>query len=372
MRATIQKLRMLRGMLNGERAEVGPAYVVLDLTRRCNTICVGCYYHCVQERTPTPGDHSVRDLPTAMLQRLADELGDLGTREIFLLGEGEPLLHSGYFDVVAAFKRRGMMVRTFSNGTLLDDDTCRRLVDSGLDTLLVSVWAVTEDEHRANHPGITLTHLQKRRDGVRRLTDAKRRAGSRTPRLRLQFIVNRHNFTNVDGRVDFAVASGCEEVGFGNFRDNGGMFEHLALGTADRVTVDAALAKASTAFAAHGIRHDIPEYLDRIELSPERWTKLPCYAGWYSAQIKADGTVLPCAHCATAVGNVNETSFGEIWNGDAYRAFRRAGMQRPGKDLLSGCDCANCCQVTDNRRVGRLFDPIRPWVARRMEVDRKL
>ncbi len=366
MSGTFHKLQMLRGMLNGERAEAGPSYVVLDLTRRCNTVCVGCYYHCVQERTPTPGDHSVRELPTEMVQRLAGELADLGTSEIFLLGEGEPLLHPGYFDVVAAFKARGMTVRTFSNGTLLTDDACRRLVDSGLDTLLVSVWAVTEDEHRANHPGITLTHLAKRRDGVRRLTEAKRRAASRTPHLRLQFILNRHNFTNLDGRVEFALASGCEEVGFGNFRDNGGMFEHLALGDAERATVDAALEKAGAVFAAHGIRHDITEYLRRIELSPERWAKIPCYAGWYSSRIKVDGTVLPCAHCTTVSGNLNERSFKEIWNDETYRAFRRAGMQRPDRDLLTGCDCANCCQVTDNLRVGKRFDPIRPWVARRL------
>ena len=92
MNNTLQKLRMFRGMLNGQHADAGPAYVTLDLTRRCNTLCVGCYFHCVQEREPTPGDHSVQDLPVELLCRLATELAGVGTSEIVLLGEGEPLL----------------------------------------------------------------------------------------------------------------------------------------------------------------------------------------------------------------------------------------------------------------------------------------
>jgi MoaA/NifB/PqqE/SkfB family radical SAM enzyme len=352
-------------MLHGERAFAGPSYVVLDLTRRCNTVCVGCWYHCVQERVPTPGDHAVRDLSVALLERLAAELGGMGTSEIFLLGEGEPLLHPGFFDVVAAFKRAGMTVRCFTNGTLLTEDVCRRLVASGLDTLLLSVWAVTPEEHEKNHPGITLAHLRKRRDAVRFLGAAKRAAASRAPTLRLQFVMNRHNCANVAGRVDFALASGCDEVGFGIFRDYGGMFEGLAVGADDRPALESALATARAAFAAHGIRHDIPQYLERLATGPETWTRLPCYAGWYASQIKVDGTVLPCAHCATPMGNLQETSFAEIWNGPAYRAFRRAGMRRPEEDRLAHCDCVNCCQVTDNLRVGRLFAPVRPWVAGR-------
>jgi radical SAM protein with 4Fe4S-binding SPASM domain len=232
--------------------------------------------------------------------------------------------------------------------------------------LLLSVWGVTEEEHRKNHPGITLGHLEKRREGVRLLAEAKRAARSRRPVLRLQFVLNRHNWSNVEGRVAFALASGCEEVGFGIFRDYGGMFQGLAVEKADLPVLEAALRAARPVLERHGIRHDIPEYLRRVQMGPQAWSTLPCYAGWYAAQIKVDGTVLPCAHCATPVGNLHERSFAEIWNGGAYRAFRRAGMLRPERDLLAGCDCANCCQVADNQRVGRIFAPVRPFVARRL------
>ena len=271
MNNTLQKLRMFRGMLNGQHADAGPAYVTLDLTRRCNTVCVGCYFHCVQEREPTPGDHSVQDLPVELLCRLATELAGVGTSEIVLLGEGEPLLHPGFFDIVGAFKQFGMTVRSFSNGTLLNEEVCARIVASGLDTLLVSVWGVNREEHLQNHPGITLSHLEKRREGVRMLTEAKRRAGSRTPGLRLQFILNRHNFSNIEGRIEFALASRCEEVGFAIFRDYGGMFEGLALGEAELSTLEPALDRAREVFEKRGIRHDIPQYLQRIQMGPEGW-----------------------------------------------------------------------------------------------------
>ena len=58
----------------------------------------------------------------------------------------------------------------------------------------------------------------------------------------------------------------------------------------------------------------------------EKRQVLPCYAGWVSAQIHADGTVWPCCVRADAMGNLREAdyNFRSVWFSDAAQAIRRS------------------------------------------------
>ncbi|MCO5194658.1 MAG: radical SAM protein [Anaerolineae bacterium] len=53
---------------------------------------------------------------------------------------------------------------------------------------------------------------------------------------------------------------------------------------------------------------------------------IPCYAGWASAQIYADGTVWPCCVRADDLGNLRDYDydFGRIWFGDKIKEVRRS------------------------------------------------
>lgn len=53
---------------------------------------------------------------------------------------------------------------------------------------------------------------------------------------------------------------------------------------------------------------------------------IPCYAGWASAQIYADGTVWPCCIRADDLGNLREYDydFKRIWFGDKIQEVRRS------------------------------------------------
>jgi MoaA/NifB/PqqE/SkfB family radical SAM enzyme len=57
---------------------------------------------------------------------------------------------------------------------------------------------------------------------------------------------------------------------------------------------------------------------------------IPCYAGWASAHIYADGTVWPCCVRADALGNLREHSydFRRIWFGDKIKEVRRSIASR--------------------------------------------
>ena len=350
------KLALLRGLLSRDTAYTGPAWVSLDVTRRCNTVCLGCFYHCIQPRDPSPGDPEVKDLPFELAERLSKEWVQLHTPEVILLGEGEPLLHPRYLDVIGVFKKTGLRVQSFTNGTLLDQEMAERLVDSGLDVLNVTLWAVNEAEHAYWHPGESLSYLDRRRRGLERLASAKSRKNQSSPRVNIQLPLNRNNFTNLEERVDLVLASGCEEITLGFFRDWGGQFEDRCLLPEDGESMRAGLQSARTRFEAAGIGHNVDEYLARIRWAADAWRSVPCYAGWYQSYVKVDGTVLACGHCSLVMGNLHDHPFAEIWNGPAYKEFRRQSANPEGLlSLKDRCDCANCCLWSHNVRVHRAF-----------------
>ncbi len=82
-----RRLELVRGLLDGGAAYTGTHWVVLDLTRRCNPVCLGCFFHCIQPRQPSPGDHQVQDLSSELVRKMYTIL-ELGTREIVFAGEG--------------------------------------------------------------------------------------------------------------------------------------------------------------------------------------------------------------------------------------------------------------------------------------------
>lgn len=91
----------------------------------------------------------------------------MGTREVFLTGEGEPMLHPQLIEVVKALKQAGRRVNLFTNGTLLTKKNVEGILDSGLDVVKISFWAVNSQEHEDCYSGGDSQFLEKRIKGVK-------------------------------------------------------------------------------------------------------------------------------------------------------------------------------------------------------------
>ena len=81
---------------------------------------------------------------------------------------------------------------------------------------------------------------------------------------------------------------------------------------------------------------------DKDLKSNSHYSKQYCEYPWLSLTVMADGNVVPCTQISNnelVLGNINENSLEEIWNGDKYQELRR--MHVSGKfpgvwDRLSG------------------------------------
>ena len=56
------KVRVIQGLLGGDTARMGPLYVSVAVTRRCNLHCVGCIFHSPDVESPFFQRHNIPEL----------------------------------------------------------------------------------------------------------------------------------------------------------------------------------------------------------------------------------------------------------------------------------------------------------------------
>ena len=60
---------------------------------------------------------------------------------------------------------------------------------------------------------------------------------------------------------------------------------------------------------------------------------LLCDAPWRNLFIKAGGEACPSCHCEKPVGNINESSLGDIWNSEGMQLYRKKLLNNDYYDL---------------------------------------
>lgn len=136
-----------------------PAYVVWELTLRCDHACT----HCGSRAGPArPSELSVEEA-----LRVAGELAEMGAREVVLIG-GEAYLHEGFLDVAAALHERGVAPTVTTGGRGVSASLAAEMKKAGIARVSVSIDGL-ESTHDAMRNlkgsyGHALTALRSSRD----------------------------------------------------------------------------------------------------------------------------------------------------------------------------------------------------------------
>jgi len=359
-----QKKRLLLGLLRGDTAYVGPFYVTVDITRRCNLQCIGCRFHSPISKKPPSEDATMMDIPFDLFKKLCDALKTMGTNSILLTGEGEPLLHPRIFDMISAAKEVGLHVILLTNGTLLDEIRIKSLMDSPPDTLRVTLWASSPDEYEKNCPGSNPTNFTKIIEGLKFLTRLKAEQNSNIPSIVLHYPINRNNFKNIGTMVDFTYKTGCSALTFSPFKCWWGSLASISLSQDEENLLLHSLMQMEKRLNSLSLKHNIGNTIRRYKIGYAVWQKTPCYIAWLHTHVRVNGNVLPCHRYTHTMGNLNEEGLQEVWNSSAIRTFRRKTMTRRGlASIGEHCDCNFCGYTHDNMQVHRIFKWLSPFAS---------
>jgi len=119
-----------RRRLNVLSQELFPAYVVWELTLACDHACTHCGSRGAVAREG--------ELSTEEALKVADELAEMGTREVVLIG-GEAYLHEGFYEISRRLKDRGVNPIVTTGGWGVTEEVAQRMAEAGVHRVSVSI-----------------------------------------------------------------------------------------------------------------------------------------------------------------------------------------------------------------------------------------
>ncbi|PIE59763.1 MAG: radical SAM/SPASM domain-containing protein [Desulfobulbus propionicus] len=125
-----------------------PKWIAWEITRRCNLQCVHCRSSSQIEVVEHP------DFSYEEAKRVLRDIHSYANPVIVLSG-GEPLLREDVFDIAAYGTNLGLRMCLATNGTLVTEDTCRLIKESGIKMVSLSIDGATAAVHDnfRNQPG---------------------------------------------------------------------------------------------------------------------------------------------------------------------------------------------------------------------------
>lgn len=289
-----------------------PVHLKIELTNFCNLACPMCPHS--QMRRP------VGYMAPALFRSIIDQAGpELEFAYVHHLGES--LFHPRIGELIAYGKRRGVAMGLSTNATFLTASKARALLASGLDFLVISLDANSEQSYAHMRRG---GDFQRTVDNVRRFF-AEKEARKSPVRVVVQMIVSAHNQHEIaafarawDGQVVLKVA-----------RDWAGQVPLTALvRPAAPGSPSPAMATAASCAPTAAGSLAAPGVLD-VAIGPEP-PQAPCRMLWTELTVFWDGRVVPCANVYepdNLLGDLRTQTLDEVWNGPPIQALRRAHLQ---------------------------------------------
>ncbi len=354
--------------LTGGRALSGPLHAQVGICDPCNHECVFCWDHPPDDRANADtadrfGPTRPGVMPLEQFKGIVDDLYDMGTRRIDLIGRGEPFLNRAALDMIRYAKARGMQLYIVTNGSRLFEPIARGLVAAGADRLNVSLNAGTPETYPRIHVTETPEDYLKVKRNLRVLSDCKIAAGSDRPYISLSFVITSTNYFEIADMIEATHEVGAQEANFAHAVLHAGTPD-LAMSETQYREFQAAAPAILAKAAALGVNSNlasvyatVPPYMPSEVVGPP---VVPCYVGWYFTVILANGSVMPCCQCAAPIDEVTDKRrFAEAWASREYADFRTAAKSLPEKnERLMTCECDNCQLRPRNVALHNFLHPL--------------
>ncbi len=263
-----------------------PIHLDIEITSRCNLSCPFC------DRQPLLAKKELGDIELGLYKKIVDEARDNKLWGLKLSYRGEPLLHKDVVEMVAyAKKNRILDVYFNTNGMLLNERICKRLIDAGLDRISISIEGTEASAYEKMRIGGKFDAVIRNID---MLMELKKKMNVSHPKVRVQSV----NYAGFD----------MDE------------YRRFWLRHSDEVAM-----------------LDFTDMTNRKKGLSHGWA---CPQLWQRMTIHWDGPILPCNNdydCLLVVGNVKDRTVRECWHDKGLAAIR--SLHREGRSCeVKACD----------------------------------
>lgn len=177
----------------------------IEVTNQCNLNCRTCIRHVWDEPPGMMSEKVFESIISGMhsFPSLPDK--------VFFGGFGEPLFHPRILDMISRVKSLGMSAELITNGTLLKKDMIISLIDSGLDTLWISLDGSTPDSFSDIRLGAQLPDILENLTLLNRLNGG-RRGFKQHIEIGIVFVAMKRNITELPAVIEIGTNIGATRM----------------------------------------------------------------------------------------------------------------------------------------------------------------
>lgn len=317
---------------NAVRFYPAPLHISLGTINRCNLKCNFCHFFSPSHKKTHTTDFfdTYKELDDKIVRDVFDYAAKYGSK-IDLVGPCEMLLDKRVPDFIAYGKSVGVKyISMTTNGLLLDEVMAHKILNSGLNSLSISIDAATEETYKENRGG----NFKKLIKNVEYFLGELEKTPDKML-ISLSMILNKNAEEEVEKFKSKWSAYRCVNELY--------------------------------------IRNLVCKKNDGLDVSHEKnitfKNRFVCQKIWSDIHINPDGSIVPCCTMSGAIGwhnknlgNLYKQSLEEIWTGAVACGLRRDLIN---EDFSNWKICANCQEwsyVPIEQENGNIVSPIIEFV----------
>jgi len=289
-----------------------PTILTIEPTNICNLRCPLC----------TTGSGEMERANGKMsLETFKNIIEKMGDDLFFLLlyHQGEPYINTHFLDFVKLAKVKNIYCTTSTNAHYFTDELIRQTIDSGLDSMIVSLDGVTQESYETYR---VKGNLDKVINSMKRFMEIRKERKSKTPLIALQFLVMKHNESEIPAMKKLAKVIGVDRLLIKNIEVRSLEEAQQWLPMNDKYR-----------------RYHFDGRLFEVKNNKKK----SCPRPWLSTLINWDGNIVPCCFDKNGkydMGNINVSNdINKIWKGQKFTAFRNSlNKNRKSIDICRNCN----------------------------------
>ncbi len=241
-----------------------PFSLSLETAAICNLRCPECAIGC----------HKTQRLNKYMDLSLFDSLVQQYRKSAFycnLYFQGEPFLNPELSKMIKTCKENHYYTVISTNGHFLNEENCLKIIDAGLDKLIVSLDGTDQQTYQTYRKGGNFHHVTK---GIQLLSKIKEQLGSNHPYVVIQFLVSKANEHQIQEIKKLSKNLGANKL------------EHKSM----QIYSEEGMENFSTNLKKYN------RYAEKISRNGKKITKKGCFRLWSHAVFTSEGRLVACCY----------------------------------------------------------------------------
>lgn len=269
-----------------------PSEIAIELTNDCNLNCIMCPRSKMKRK--------VGYMDFKLFKKIIDQVKDFaGLVDLDLFGES--LLNTNATKMINYCHNLGLRTLLNTNATTINKEQARKLLDSGLDMLTISIDGSKKETYESIRRGAVYDEV------ITNVHELLKLKNKKTPYINIQMIYMEDTKNDIRAFLNlWSKIKGLNRVRLKPFINLDQTKNHMVI--------------------------------SNVKISKEK----PCLMLWRKLIICWNGDIIPCCNdydSQEILGNVNVETIREVWNNEKMQALRKKHISLKKNEIILCKDC---------------------------------